>query len=180
MHSNDLEACGMKLCCFWFHSDVKFLTRSLYSGERQWPTWASCFSSIQKWMQFFSQSKRATHTKLNYSTMTVLPTWRKWTRSGMSLLFELTNFWQEGYQNSIGGRSFAVYDKACQSMYIAKHECEERFPCPSCNTVETFQGSCKHNLPPWGPGGLSRECAPPYPQRDRKRRLNGAVCRNPV
>ena len=28
------------------------------------------------------------------------------------------------------------------------------------------------------PGGLSRECAPPYPQRDRKRRLNGAVCRN--
>ena len=43
MHSNDLEACGMMLCCFWFHSDVKFLTRSLYSGERQWPTWASCF-----------------------------------------------------------------------------------------------------------------------------------------
>ena len=34
------------------------------------------------------------------------------------------------------------------------------------------------NGPPWGPGGLSRECAPPYPQRDRKRRLNGAVCRN--
>ena len=32
--------------------------------------------------------------------------------------------------------------------------------------------------PPWGPGGISRECAPPYPQRDRKRRLNGAVCRN--
>ena len=25
---------------------------------------------------------------------------------------------------------------------------------------------------------ISRECAPPYPQRDRKRRLNGAVCRN--
>ena len=46
MHSNDLEACGMKLCCFWFHSDVKFLTRSLYSGERQWPTWASCFGVI--------------------------------------------------------------------------------------------------------------------------------------
>ena len=34
------------------------------------------------------------------------------------------------------------------------------------------------NFPPWGPGGLSRECAPPYPQRDCKRRLNGAVCRN--
>ena len=32
--------------------------------------------------------------------------------------------------------------------------------------------------PPLGPGGLSRECAPPYPQRDRKRRVNGAVCRN--
>ena len=26
--------------------------------------------------------------------------------------------------------------------------------------------------------GLSRECEPPYPQRDRTRRLNGAVCRN--
>ena len=25
---------------------------------------------------------------------------------------------------------------------------------------------------------IPRECAPPYPQRDRKRRLNGAVCRN--
>ena len=36
MHSNDLEACGMK-CCFLFHSKVEFLTRSLYSGERQWP-----------------------------------------------------------------------------------------------------------------------------------------------
>ena len=24
MHSNDLEACVMKCCCFWFHSVVKF------------------------------------------------------------------------------------------------------------------------------------------------------------
>ena len=32
--------------------------------------------------------------------------------------------------------------------------------------------------PPVRARGLSRECAPPYPQRDRKRRLNGAVCRN--
>ena len=24
MHSNDLEACEMKCCCFWFHSEVKF------------------------------------------------------------------------------------------------------------------------------------------------------------
>ena len=37
MHSDDLEAFGMKCCSFWFHSEVKFLTRSLYSGERQWP-----------------------------------------------------------------------------------------------------------------------------------------------
>ena len=29
MHSNDLEACGMKCCCFWFHSKVKFSTRFL-------------------------------------------------------------------------------------------------------------------------------------------------------
>ena len=28
-----------------------------------------------------------------------------------------------------------------------------------------------------GPGVKSRMC-PPYPKRDRKRRLNGAVCRN--
>ena len=34
------------------------------------------------------------------------------------------------------------------------------------------------HFPREGRGGLSRECAPPYPQRDRKRRLNGAVCRN--
>ena len=27
MHSNDLEACGMKCCYFWFPSGVKFLTR---------------------------------------------------------------------------------------------------------------------------------------------------------
>ena len=33
-------------------------------------------------------------------------------------------------------------------------------------------------FPPVRARGLSRECAPPYPQRDRKRRLNGAVCRN--
>ena len=27
MHSNDLEACGMKYCHYWFHSEVRFLTR---------------------------------------------------------------------------------------------------------------------------------------------------------
>ena len=27
MDSNDLRACGKKCCCFWFHSEVKFLTR---------------------------------------------------------------------------------------------------------------------------------------------------------
>ena len=27
MHSNDLVACGKKCCYFWFHSEVKFLTR---------------------------------------------------------------------------------------------------------------------------------------------------------
>ena len=37
MHSSDLETCRMKCCCFWFHSEVKFLKRWLYSGERQWP-----------------------------------------------------------------------------------------------------------------------------------------------
>ena len=33
-------------------------------------------------------------------------------------------------------------------------------------------------VPPWGPGGFKSRMCPPYPQRDRKRRLNGAVCRN--
>ena len=27
MDSNDLEVCGKKCCYFWFHSEVKFLTR---------------------------------------------------------------------------------------------------------------------------------------------------------
>ena len=27
MHRNDLESCGMYYCYFWFHSEVKFLTR---------------------------------------------------------------------------------------------------------------------------------------------------------
>ena len=27
MDSDDLEACGKKWCYFWFHSEVKFLTR---------------------------------------------------------------------------------------------------------------------------------------------------------
>ena len=30
MHNNDLEACGMKCCYFWFHSEAKILTRFLY------------------------------------------------------------------------------------------------------------------------------------------------------
>ena len=27
MHSSDLETCGKKCCYFWFHFEVKFLTR---------------------------------------------------------------------------------------------------------------------------------------------------------
>ena len=27
MHSSDLKTCGKKCCYFWFHSEVKFLTR---------------------------------------------------------------------------------------------------------------------------------------------------------
>ena len=27
MHGSDLEICGKKCCYFWFHSEVKFLTR---------------------------------------------------------------------------------------------------------------------------------------------------------
>ena len=60
MHSNDLEACGMKLCSFWFHSDVKFLTRSLYSGERQWPTWASCLVRLLIEVTLYYQSYYST------------------------------------------------------------------------------------------------------------------------
>ena len=49
--------------------------------------------------------------------------------------------------------------------------------CPFCN-LKYWKYSPPPPPPPWGPGGLSRECATPYPQRDRNRRLNGAVCRN--
>ena len=35
MYSNDLEACGRSVVIFG--SIPKFLSRSLYSGERQWP-----------------------------------------------------------------------------------------------------------------------------------------------
>ena len=58
------------------------------------------------------------------------------------------------------------------------------------NFSETCHGSCKQLLelrhssvdfkfssPVRARGVKSRMC-PPYPQRDRKRRLNGAVCRN--
>ena len=42
-------------------------------NEKKFQKWAwlACFffSSIQKWMQFFSQSKRSTHTKLNYCNL---------------------------------------------------------------------------------------------------------------
>ena len=39
-------------------------------------------------------------------------------------------------------------------------------------------GQCsRRTFPREGPGVMSRMC-PPYPQRDRKRRLNGTVCRN--
>ena len=34
------------------------------------------------------------------------------------------------------------------------------------------------NVPLWGPGGVKSRVCLPYPQRDRRRRLNGAVCRN--
>ena len=51
IHSNDLEACVMKCCCFWFHSVVLFVTLessllqkcSLYSGERSVPLGALVF-----------------------------------------------------------------------------------------------------------------------------------------
>ena len=38
-------------------------------------------------------------------------------------------------------------------------------------------GRLEKYFPREGRGVKSRMC-PPYPQRDRKRRLNGAVCRN--
>ena len=40
-----------------------------------------------------------------------------------------------------------------------------------------IRNSFRHKTPVRARGGKSRMC-PPYPQRDRKRRLNGAVCRN--
>ena len=36
----------------------------------------------------------------------------------------------------------------------------------------------KSQNPPMRAWGMKSRMCPPYPQRDRKRRLNGAVCRN--
>ena len=46
-----------------------------------------------------------------------------------------------------------------------------------CDVSYQFTHSLTPKFPREGPGVKSRMC-PPYPQRDRKRRLNGAVCRN--
>ena len=46
-----------------------------------------------------------------------------------------------------------------------------------CRNPWTNSFKLKIDLPREGTGVKSRMC-PPYPQRDRKRRLNGAVCRN--
>ena len=67
-----------------------------------------------------------------------------------------------------------------EGMFVV---CCLNFPWPPVHTqwymTNRSLSLCFHHIRrPWGPGGLSRECAPPYPQRDRKRRLNGAVCRN--
>ena len=44
MDSNDLETCGKKCCYFWFHYEVKFLTRFLTSF------WI--FSFLRNFIQF--------------------------------------------------------------------------------------------------------------------------------
>ena len=45
-------------------------------------------------------------------------------------------------------------------------------------SIQCLYNTLHINSAPVRARGLCRECAPPYPQRDRKRRLNGAVCRN--
>ena len=45
-------------------------------------------------------------------------------------------------------------------------------------TTESFSVYFHFTEPPWGPGGFKSRMCPQYPQLDRKRRLNGAVCRN--
>ena len=60
-------------------------------------------------------------------------------------------------------------------------------PCPSDNSVDV--GACHgtesdlflfplENDTPVRARGVKSRMSPPYPQRDRKRRLNGAVCPN--
>ena len=44
-------------------------------------------------------------------------------------------------------------------------------------TVELYDGPCQNNRPPREDPEVKTRMCPPYPQRDRKRRLNGAVCR---
>ena len=90
MHSNDLEACGMKLCCFWFHSDVKFMTRSLYSGERQWPTWASCSFPFQPlhgiWRNLTGSKYLMSQTKFLCFGLVCLQWWLPWPQIGWDIL----------------------------------------------------------------------------------------------
>ena len=44
MHESDLEGCGKKCCCFWFHSEVKFLTLFwLFSGLSHFSTFSCNF-----------------------------------------------------------------------------------------------------------------------------------------
>ena len=67
IHSNDLEACVMKCCCFWFHFLVLFVTLessllqkcSLYSGERPVPLGALVdILKTDKILQIFRQFSR--------------------------------------------------------------------------------------------------------------------------
>ena len=77
----------------------------------------------------------------------------------------------------------AIQDVRIRTLYSKFVEKRERsnnckghsdFVTELCN--EPIQGS--GNIPPVRARGVKSRMCPPYPQRDRKRRLNGAVCRN--
>ena len=74
------------------------------------------------------------------------------------------------------------YSCSVVALYYMRHYCtylrilklsDSKF----CANLQMFNLTIREVFPPWGPGNKSRMC-PPYPKRDRKRRLNGAVCRN--
>ena len=63
MHSNDLEACGKKCCYFWFHSEVKFLTRFWRLFGLSHFCVFKCNFHVYKWEKAYTETKKFSNSK---------------------------------------------------------------------------------------------------------------------